>query len=480
MLTPIKIFPIFFILALPGKCYSQTEDSIFSEIILYYFDVDTSYFTPGQDDFNLIQASEKGDLVGMEILLREGADVNTNTFDGVTPLMYASETGNAEAVEMLLDHGADPDAVPDNGITALISASKIGSYDISLLLLDWGASINMTDENGFSALMYAATYNYFDLTELYLNYGADMNERDWFGSDALIITSYYGSYESARILLDDGANVNTKDNYSFTPLIIASQQGHYDLAWLFIENGADISHTNKSGYDALSIAVSKGYKDIAELLVENGADVNAIINKGQNPIDLAKKQRDQEMIDLLRENHARSNPMPNFSSVKIGLGINSNTQDFMLGTGLGLIDSKYGLELYGKFFFRPAAIRVLFPETEEWSYQYWERRTMISGSVNKRFIIYHNDKTKLGAFLGLGVGYTWGRFRGTDRKPRPETFLNPVGGLFWLKKSIGIDFNYEYADLKIHDFSPHRIALAITFYLDLKRDKFMYKEINWE
>lgn len=480
MRVPINIYLIIFIIALAGQCYAQSEDSLTSEIILYYFEVDTSYFISGQDEFNLIQASEKGDLIGMELLLRKGVDVNTGTFEGVKPFMYASEAGNVEAVAMLLDHGADPDAAPDNGITALISASKIGSYDVSLLLLDWGASIDMTDENGFSALMYAVTFNHFDLTELYLSYGADINIRDYFGSDALIIASYYGSYESARLLLDSGANVDTKDNYSFTPLLIACQQGHYDIVWLFIENGADISHLNKSGYDALSLAILKGYKDIAELLIESGADVNAIVNKGLHPLDLAKQQHDQEMVAMLRENHARSNLMPDFSSVKIALGMKSNTKDFMLGTGLGIIDSKYGLELYGKLFFRPFAMKVLLPETEEWSYQYWERRALVSGSLNKRFSIYTYDKSRLGVFLGLGVGYTWGSYRGADRKPRPETFLNPAGGLFWLHNSIGIDFNYQYADLKIHDYSPHWITLSLTFYLDLRRDKFMYKEIRWE
>ncbi|KPK84097.1 MAG: hypothetical protein AMS27_10930 [Bacteroides sp. SM23_62_1] len=480
MLKLDKIFLVILIFAFAGVSYSQTEDSVVNEIVLYYFEVDTSYFIPGQDNFNLIQASEKDDLVGMEILLRKGVDVNTRTFDGVTPLMYASESGNVEAATMLLDHGADPDAVPDNGITALISVAKTSSYDLSLLLLDWGASVDMTDEHGFSSLMYAVLYNYSDLTELYLSYGADLTKRDLFGSDALIIASYYGAYESARILLDYGADVNTTDNYGFTPLIIASQQGHYDLVWLFIENGAEILRKNQSGYDALSMSVLKGHIDITELLIENGADVNNDVNKGIHPIDLAKKQNDQEMINLLKENKARSNRMPNFNSAKIGFGITSNTQDFMVGTGFGLMDSRYGLEVYGKIYLRPVAIRVLLPETDEWYYQYWERRTFVSGSLNKKINIYSNDETRLGVFLGMGVGYTWGSYRGADRKPRPATFLNPAGGIYWKSKSIGIDFNYEYADLKIHDFSKHWITLVVTFYFDLGRKKLMYKEISWE
>jgi ankyrin repeat protein len=480
MLEAVKIFSIILLLLLFENIYAQTEDSLSSEIILYYFEVDTSYFDTGQDDFNLILAAERDDLIAIEILLRRGADPDATTFDGVTPLMYASDNGNVEAVMLFLEHGADPNAVPDNGITALISASRKGYYDVSRILLDWGASVNKTDENKYSALMYAVTYDYSDLVELYLSYEADITQRDWFGSDPLIIAAYHGSYESAKRLLNNEANVNTKDNYGFTPLIVASQQGHYHMVWLLIDNGADIQHQTEAGYDALSLAILKGNKDITELLIESGADVNAIVDKGIKPLGLAKKKHDQEMISLLRDNNATSNMRPDFSSGKIGLGMNFNMDDFMLGAGFGLIDQRYGIELYGDFFFRPAAIRTLLPETEEWLYQYWEKRVRLSGALYKRFKICQNEKASFGAFLGLGLGYTWGSYRGADRRPHPETFLNPLTGLYWRHKHIGVDLKYEYADFKVHDFSPHRITLEFIFYLNMEREKLMYKVIAWE
>ncbi|KPK80557.1 MAG: hypothetical protein AMS27_16825 [Bacteroides sp. SM23_62_1] len=78
------------------------------------------------------------------------------------------------------------------------------------------------------------------------------------------------------------------------------------------------------------------------------------------------------------------------------------------------------------------------------------------------------------------MGYTWGSYRGADRKPNPVTYFNPIAGLYWRRNSIGTDIKYEYADFKVQDFSPHRVTLAFTFYFNMRRNKLMYKEINWE
>jgi len=42
------------------------------------------------------------------LIVNEGADPNTFTYLGLTPLMHEAATGNTEAVRFLLQHGADP------------------------------------------------------------------------------------------------------------------------------------------------------------------------------------------------------------------------------------------------------------------------------------------------------------------------------------------------------------------------------------
>lgn len=459
--------------------FAQPEDTLSSQVAPGLILIDTSYFEKGDEGFNLILAAERGDLLVMELLLRRGVDPDYSSFDGVTPLMYASEYGSPEEVLMLLDHGADPDAVPDNGVTALISSSKNGSFDVSNALLDNGASVNMTDKMGLTSLMYSSAYNFAELTGLYLDYGADLTKKDMSGSDALIIASYYGSYESAKVLLEYGADVNTTDYSGFTPLIIASQTGHYNLVWLYLENGADISLKNHGGYDALAMSVQKGNGDITELLIENGAKVNNPVQNGNNPLDIAKAKKDEDLINLLESNGAKSNPLPYFKIFSAGCGIDFNQDDFMTGLYSGIHDSKYGIVIRGNILFRPAPIRILEEESDDIAFQYWERRWMASVGIDKRFIIKTGSGHEFGPFLGMDVTYTWGSYRGADRKPHPDIVFSPAGGLFWKYNLIGVDLIYSYKNLKIPDYFSHRVSLVFNFYFNTRNEKLMFKEINW-
>ncbi len=472
-----RIYLCLFLLFLPGIICSQSADSLETEPEIYT--IDTSYFEKGNENFNLVLAAERGDLVAMEILLRRGVDPDSGTFYGITPLMYASEKGNADAVLMLLEHGADPNIIPEFGPNALISSSKIGSLDVSAILLDWGASLNEKDENGLTALMYAAAYNFSDLTELYLDSGVDPSIRDGFGSDALIIASYYGSYESAKLMLENGCNPNTADNFGYTPLIIASQKGYYDLVWLLLDNNADISRRNQTGIDPLAMAVTNGYTDIAELLIENGAKVNDPGHQRNNLMDIAKKKKNEEMIALLKSNGARTNYYPYFNFFSAGPGIDFSRNDFMAGLNGGIHESKYGISISMNLNYRLAPIRVLVEDDNDIAYQFWERRWMATAGINKLFRFKTASGHILGPYLGLDITYTWGSYRGADRKPHPATVFSPAGGFFWKKNNLGLDLKYSYKELDIPHYSPHRISLGFMYYFGIKNEKLMFKEISW-
>jgi ankyrin repeat protein len=59
-------------------------------------------------------------------LIERGADVNSTSHSGVTPLIIATAAGHAEAVEVLLKAGADLSKADDQGMTALDWAKKRG------------------------------------------------------------------------------------------------------------------------------------------------------------------------------------------------------------------------------------------------------------------------------------------------------------------------------------------------------------------
>jgi ankyrin repeat protein len=473
------LFLVMLIHAGQATVFAQESDTISPFDTIAAYPVDTSYFTKESDGFNLIQAAERGDLTAMEILLRRGADVTETTWDGVTALMYAAAASDLEAVKMLHFHGAGLNSEPLNGMTALIGAVRAGSYPVTEFLLENGADPDHVDKDGLNALMYAVAYNYYDIVDLLLYHGADMTHKDWFRADAMIIGSYYGSFESVKMLIDYGADIETTDKYGFTPLIVASQEGHYELVWMLLEEGADIHDKNSGGYDALSIATLNGRKDVVQLLIDSGANVNSANSGTMNVIDIAKAQHQNEIAEFLKLNGARRNFFPALSAIAGGFEINWNWNDVMIGPGFGLIDRKYGLELYSQFLFRPVRLRVLEEEGEELAWQFWERRFMLTASLNKNFGLYEKGKAKFGCTPGVGMGYTWGSFRGSDRHPAPRTLLIPNVGLYYEAENFVCNISYQYADLKVNKISPHHFNISFRFIIDMSNKKYMKKEISW-
>ena len=64
-----------------------------------------------------------GHLECVHILIEAGADVNTCTDRGFTPLMFAASHGYSKCVEALLDAGANVNATDLDGNAALIKAA---------------------------------------------------------------------------------------------------------------------------------------------------------------------------------------------------------------------------------------------------------------------------------------------------------------------------------------------------------------------
>jgi ankyrin repeat protein len=87
----------------------------------------------------LHDASSKGLVQIVEILLEKGADVNAKDQDGDTALIRASGEGHIDVVKLLLEQGADVNAKNNAGATALIWAFMQGHTEVAKLLKAHGA-----------------------------------------------------------------------------------------------------------------------------------------------------------------------------------------------------------------------------------------------------------------------------------------------------------------------------------------------------
>lgn len=62
----------------------------------------------------------------MQLLIENGADINTRDESDSTPLHLASSVGSFDTVQLLIDHGADLDAKDNTGQTPYQVAQRLG------------------------------------------------------------------------------------------------------------------------------------------------------------------------------------------------------------------------------------------------------------------------------------------------------------------------------------------------------------------
>ena len=88
----------------------------------------------------LVVASRDNRLSTVKLLLKSGANIHLNDYNGYyNALLAATENGNTEVVEYLVRHGANVNARDDTGNSALAVAEDMAFKDVVALLKKAGA-----------------------------------------------------------------------------------------------------------------------------------------------------------------------------------------------------------------------------------------------------------------------------------------------------------------------------------------------------
>jgi uncharacterized protein len=151
-------------------------------------------------------AARAGDLVKIQKLVVQGADVNAKSIRNETPLILAAIAGQGDIVNYLLQRGADINARNSSGLTALHAAAYAGNVEIVSLLIAKGAAVNDA-ANRFEStpLILASEENHIAVVKSLLEHGAYVNLVEVNGISATSKAGWREHWELLKLLLANGA-----------------------------------------------------------------------------------------------------------------------------------------------------------------------------------------------------------------------------------------------------------------------------------
>lgn len=436
----------------------------------------------GALDNNLMVAASNGLVSEIERLISKGADVNAESYQGATPLIFAVASNQLTAVTKLLEYAPDVNKMTENFETPLIISVKNRNAEIAEALIRGGADINMADKFGAAPLHYAALNGSFILADLLVYYDADCNKKANDGTTPLMAAIWSGYADITDLLFQSGANLEARDNSGFTPLLIASQLGDTLIMNLLLKEGVNIYEKNNFNYNALALAIESNQIAAVELLLKKGDKWTSPEYEGVNPYSVAYALGRKQIIEILEKNKIEGRTGFKIDQIATSVSLKFNNRDYYTGMSVSFKEPMLNGGFIAGMDLKPAYTRVLVKEENNVFYQFFDRSSVVFGGIFKDFTIseYLSDR-KLMASACLSAGYSFGaKFRGTNRTPEEKIRIMPSAGLRFHMKHLMLKADLEFMNTGFYRAGPLWIRVSAAYNYYLSRTRSPGKTIRWQ
>ncbi|XP_028639992.1 ankyrin repeat domain-containing protein 55 isoform X1 [Grammomys surdaster] len=270
------------------------------------------------------QAASNGDVNSLTALIREDPSIlECCDSEGCTPLMHAVSGRQVDTVKLLLKMGANINTQDACGRTSLCLATYLGWLEGCVSLLRNGAKHNIPDKNGRLPLHAATAEPDVRLLIVLLQQSSlsEINHQDTEGMTPLHWAAFHNRPQHTQMLLKKGADPTLVDKDFKTALHWAVQSGNRILCSIILshrQGPSIINYDDESGKTCVHIAAASGFGDIIKDLAKvPECNLQALDVDDRTPLHWAAAAGKAECVQSL-----------------LNLGMDSNLRDINESTPL--------------------------------------------------------------------------------------------------------------------------------------------------
>lgn len=180
-----------------------------------------SHFNQATGHYPINEAAVIGHAGILSFLLSQGADANSRSDKGHTPLLVIL---GQQVLPIMSPNEVEDDEY--KSYASLANLDRGNAKRLIKILLDAGANPNHAEFNGFSALILAAVLDDAEVILQLCEHGAKPNATNTEGGTPLMAAAHFGNINTIRSLIEKGANPQARDADDQTALDIAKNRGH--------------------------------------------------------------------------------------------------------------------------------------------------------------------------------------------------------------------------------------------------------------
>ncbi len=236
----------------------------------------------------------------LDLLINNGADIDTKSLPGNTPLIQAVIRNNLIVAYEFISHKVNPNQHNKANATPLTIAINKKNINMVKMLIANGADVNYFASDSQAPLMIAVSNADLQIFNLLINMGADVNHVNKLGKTCIYyMQAFQEQWTIWRAMvkaLKGKININHQDINGDTVLHINPER-----YWLYKELNPDLNIQNNHGDTPLHILMRKSDNtDIILSLIKGGAKIDIQNNDNETALDIAVEKNNEKIINLMK------------------------------------------------------------------------------------------------------------------------------------------------------------------------------------